>query len=321
MRDIQTAKTALGSASYDPRRLILIHAGVTCALSLLLAVLDFFLAQGIGSTGGLSGMGTRAAINTARTVLGYSQSIFTPFWSAGYIYCTLSIARNAPARPYSLWQGFRLWRPVLTVSLLVPLFCSLVSVGVFLAVTQLLTFTPLIAPVAELVLPYLSSDPASVSEAMAIMDDATALAITKAMLPLMITAFLITALVVLLYSYRYRLALLRALDVPQQGGRAAMWVSRILMRGNKKALFLLDLRFWWYYLLSTLLGVIPFGDLILPMLGVNLPWNQDVMYFIFFIVYLLCELILAVTARNTVFVSYAAFYDRLAAEYDNNEKG
>ena len=320
MNEIQTARESLRRASYDPRKLVLIHVGLTSLLTLLLAVIDCVLEQSIGSTGGLSGMGTRAVLNTARTVLSYLQMIILPFWNAGYLFSTILLARNETARPESLLQGFRSWRPVLTVTLLTSLIYSGLTVAVFLATLQLLTFTPLINPAAQLLLPYIDSA-TTVAGTMESMDVATAMAIVWALLPLILIAVAITGLAVFYFSYRYRLALFRAMDDPEKGGRAAMWVSRCMMRGRKKALFLLDLRFWWYYLLSALLSLLPLGDVILPAFGITLPENSYVTYFIFLSVYLVCQLLLALAARYTVSVSYAVFYDRLAAELNQDPKG
>ena len=85
----ETADRALARASYDPRRLVLIHMGVTCLLSALLLLLDFLLEKGIGSTAsGLSGMGSRAVLSTVQSLLQSLQMAFLPFWSVGYTYAT-----------------------------------------------------------------------------------------------------------------------------------------------------------------------------------------------------------------------------------------
>ena len=62
------ADAALQAAAYDPQKLILIHTGVIMALSLVLTALDYLLEQQIGTTGGLSGMGTRSIRDTAHCI-------------------------------------------------------------------------------------------------------------------------------------------------------------------------------------------------------------------------------------------------------------
>ena len=47
-------------AGKNVRRLAMIHAGVTVAAGLLITLLQYVLAEGMGNTSGLSGMGTRS---------------------------------------------------------------------------------------------------------------------------------------------------------------------------------------------------------------------------------------------------------------------
>ena len=61
------ARQRLGNKDY--RRLVMIHTGVTVAFALVSILLQFVLAEGIGNTGGLSGMGTRSLLETFQTVL------------------------------------------------------------------------------------------------------------------------------------------------------------------------------------------------------------------------------------------------------------
>ena len=63
------AREDLAAASYEPRKLILIHTGVTVVLALIIGLLDYLLEQQIGGTGGLGGVGTRSMLETVRTLL------------------------------------------------------------------------------------------------------------------------------------------------------------------------------------------------------------------------------------------------------------
>lgn len=301
------AKRALGYASYDPRKLILLHTGIVSVLSLVLIVLDYLIGEKIGSTGGLSGMGTRAMLTTIRTVLGDAQRILIPFWNAGYFYAMLRISRGEPAAPGSLLQGFRSFGAVLVMTILQALIYLGITILVSIVVIQILSFTPMMAPAMELVQPYLATGAVS-------LDVETAAAITQAVMPMTIAAAIIAIAVLFIFSYRYRMAIFRVMDAPKEGGRAALWVSKHLMRGNKIRLFRLDLSFWWYYLLTALLLVIAYGDLILGFFGIAMPWNDTVSYFVFYILYLICQLALDVAVKNSVTVSYGMFYNTLLTE-------
>ena len=305
----ETADRALARASYDPRRLVLIHMGVTCLLSALLLLLDFLLEKGIGSTAsGLSGMGSRAVLSTVQSLLQSLQMAFLPFWSVGYTYATLQILRGQEARPRCLLQGFRIFLPVLTSTLLMLLTCIGVLMLVSIVSVQLLSFTPLGANLLSAAEPLLASG-------MAQMDEAALLAVYDAVLPISMISFAVSALALFVFSYRFRLLYFTVCDDAQYGGRIALFTSRKLMQGCKMELFRLDLHFWWYYLILALLTVLAYGDMFLSMVGIQLPWSGSVSAAVFYVLYVLGTLAVSVLAKNTVSVAYAAFYQEKRRQF------
>ncbi len=58
----------------------------------------------------------------------------------------------------------------------------------------------------------------------------------------------------LVAAYRYRMAVYALLDEPAISAREAMEISKRITAGHKLELFVLDLSFWWYYLLTSLLA-------------------------------------------------------------------
>ena len=92
------AAERLASASYDPKKLILIHSGVQVALALLLALVQYLLDRKIGDTGGLGGMGTRSVLETIQAVLTIAQMTAAVFWQLSrknrlkFLLCRLSPA-------------------------------------------------------------------------------------------------------------------------------------------------------------------------------------------------------------------------------------
>ena len=73
------AARSLQNAAYDPKKLVLIHTAAVLIFFAVLAVVDYLLEQQIGSTGGLSGLGTRTILATAQQVLQLSEQILIPF--------------------------------------------------------------------------------------------------------------------------------------------------------------------------------------------------------------------------------------------------
>ncbi len=113
--DSKTLKTranrALNRAGFDPMKLAFCYFGATLLVSAILMALNYFIDMGIGSTGGLAGMGNRAVLMTAQNVLMLAQAIATPFWQAGWTLCVIAIYREEDVYPRNLLEGFRhAWR-------------------------------------------------------------------------------------------------------------------------------------------------------------------------------------------------------------------
>jgi hypothetical protein len=83
------------------------------------------------------------------------------------------------------------------------------------------------------------------------------------------------------------------------------------MKGYRRTLFLLDIRFWWFYLLELLICAVAFGDLILPALGIALPFSALTAGWVFPIVALLARLALYWLAKPRMAVTYALFYQQV----------
>ena len=73
------------------------------------------------------------------------------------------------------------------------------------------------------------------------------------------------------------------IENPRMGAFAALRKSRRLMRGNCISLLQLDLSFWWFYVLEVLLTVVCYADMLLPMVGIQLPFSSTVAFFLFYL--------------------------------------
>lgn len=296
----ERASAALERPNCDPKRLIFLHAGAIAAFSLIASLLDYYLAQKVGTTGGLSGMGTRAILNTARRALTLLLTVFRPFWDMGIFYIGLRILRGEGADDRSLLQGFRSAPAVIGKLLLESLnYLGVMMIASFLSMQLILSFTPYGKELMAFAVPLLENG---------LTEEAVA-AISELVSPLSTISSICGALAVLAYSYRYRMASFRVMDMPQDGGRLALYNSKVVMKGHKWELFRLDLHFWWYYLPLALLVALGYGDVILVRVGITLPLSADVQFMIFNALYLIGMFGLAVVAKNYVTVAYAAFYE------------
>ena len=82
-----------------------------------------------------------------------------------------------------------------------------------------------------------------------------------------------------------------------------------MLRGNRIRLLRLDFGQWWYYLAIGAANVVCYGDRILPLLHVELPWSADVSYYLFYFAYLLMMMGIYWRLRNRAEVTYALVYD------------
>lgn len=295
-----------------PDRVILLHTGIVLLLSLLLTLADHLLDQQIGTTGGLSGMGLRSFLETVQSILRLTQTLILPFWQIGYTSYTLRVARGQSAGPSDLLEGFRRFGPVLRLKILIAgmtfllIFVS-AYVGSFLFMMTPWA-TPLMQEMEDLV--------GSTTDTQAILESFTTLA-SDAMIPSLIIFFLCFLAGGIFLFFRFRLAELWLMDHPGSGALASLRNSKKLMRGNWKAMFRVDLGFWWFYLLDLLVSALCYGDVILDALGVEMAMDAFGGYLLFFCIYLLAQLALYWWKRNEVSVTYAHAYVALCPENTN----
>lgn len=305
------ADRSLAGAAYDPKKLVLVFAGASAAVMFLVTAANFLLETQIAGTGGLSGLAMRSALETAIQVLQTGTNLLIPFWTFGYLFCVLRMTRGESFDLKGLLEGFRNFGPVLRLNLirgayflLIGLVCLYPSIMIFLA-------TPLSQPFQAILAPYTAQGAEGIT-----VDDATLNAATEAMAPM----FVIYAVIFLIFAapkyYSYRMADYCLLDNPKAGAMVALRRSTLMLHKNRLALLKLDLRFWWFYLLDGLTVVLCYGDTLLALAGIALPMDQQVAYFLFYLLYLAGQVSLYVWARNKVECTYAAAYECLKADLD-----
>lgn len=290
------------------RKLALLWAAVAAGAGLLGSLLSFLLSTRIAETGGLDGMDMRSILSTLQSALSLFTTLALPFWTMGHTAAALEMSRTRQARPGTLPEGFRRFGPVLRFLLLQMLVYMAVAMLSINLSSILITLTPLAAPLTEQLMPTLESYSATGSY---VMDQAALEAVEAAMIPVMLFCMVVFCLICIPVSYRLRLAQFRLMDEPGCGALYAMVTSSRMMRHNCLLLFLLDLRFWWFYLAEAAITVLCYGDLLLPWMGITLPMNQDAAYFLFYFLAMAAQVGLYTVAKNRLAVTYAKFYDAL----------
>lgn len=306
----RSASHALAAAPGDPKKLALYYlAGIT-GLSLLLTLGDYLIGTQVANTGGLANLGLRSILQTVREVLPLVQMFLLLCLEYGYVSAVLGIARKQETGPKTLLNGFYRFGPVFRFTLLQALVYCLIGILAVWVGFQVFLITPLSGPLYELLEPMISGGVIDENAIMA-MDPNLATAIAESCIPLIMIVAVIYCIVLIPVFYSFRMVRFVLMDEPRQGAWASMVDSLNLMKQNRFRLFKLDLSFWWYYLLQMLAMVLCYGDLLLPLVGVVLPWSAELSYFLFYAAYLLCQFVLCFFALNKVEVTYALCYETL----------
>lgn len=306
---ILRAQSCLDGAADTPRKFTAIHAGIALGFSLLVAVLNFILGEGIGSTSGLSGMGLRSVLSTVQVLLQFASFVLMPFWQISYAGAALSMSRKKRLSPDMYLEGFRRFFAVLVLLFAQSVLIFLLGLACFYVCSGIFIATPLGRPFMEAIAPMLSQE--NIMSGNLYVDEATLTAAMDALIPMLLLFSVVFLVVSIPLMYRFRMCEMLLMDYPQLTGMRVFKGGIRIMRGQCRALFRLDLQFWWFYVLQTLVTVIGYGDLLLPLFGVELFSNPDLAYFLFYILHTLALFALLVWKKPLVQTSYALFYEEL----------
>ena len=308
------AADALCTASYDPRKLTFLHTAISTVLALLIAFLEYVLTQQIANTGGLSGIANRSLLETIQSFLQVGNMVLLPFWEMGLLFAFLSISRHQATGPRDLLAGFHRFGPIFRGKILQGvMLAGSIFISMYLG-TILFSLTPLSQPFYEAAEAYLVD---GVLDYTLLMQDQAAMSAMVYAVPFMVVCMLV--LTVPLY-YRLRMMDYILLDHPEKGAFFAMRGSKMIMRGNRIALFKLDLSFWWFYGLGILISLLCYGDVILPMLNVDLGMSADAAFFAFYAAALLCQLALYTWKKPQLLTTYAKFYESILPKDEEETK-
>lgn len=305
----QTAEHSLANAKGDPKKILLIYLAIITGLSLAVAGVSILLSNRIADTGGLGNMGLRSVLSTAKSVLPLVQSVILLGLEMGYYTMALNITRGEPISNDTLFGGFRRFFPLLRAQILL----SFLYLGLGLLAVYPGAYIFLMLPISEgfyeVLTPIMES--ASQLTGTVTIDEASMIAVSEAMEPALWIMGTLFLLLFIPTSYRYRMVTFRLIDQSRPGALRAMRESRAMMHRNRFALFRLDLSLWWFYALQGLTVALCYADMLLPMLGITLPWSESVSYFVFLCLSLLVQFVVYYLFMNRVSVTYAAAYGAL----------
>ena len=265
-KTVKSVARELLSRAGQLRQILLVYCGILLASCLVTTGLG----QGLGSlmsrSGGLGNLGTRSLLSTLQTLLPMAHTLVLLVLDLGLLAAMLRISRGQFTPPQTLRTGLARFFPLLRLLLLqIPIYLAL---GLAMVYASMMVFfmTPLSNGVIELLTPMVNSgaDPQQLVT-MLTTDDAALMAFLKAVAPMYGILLVLMAAVMIPVSYRLGVAQLVIVEDPRAGAFRALSESFRMTRRNCMAFFKLDLSFWWYYLASMLVNVLPFLDSVVPM--------------------------------------------------------
>ena len=307
IRDIRGLKHRAGErldGAQDAGKITLIYAGITLGASVLVTVINYALGLQISQMGGLRNMSVRSVLSTVQTVLPLIQILALMCLDLGYRAAMLRIGRGQYTSPQTLRAGIqRFWTMLRCTLLESVVYVFLASLSFYLAM-QIFLFSPLSGDVMELLLPIAGAEDPTL-----LLDEAAQLQLLKSLIPMFILMLVLMAVLTIPAYYRLRMVNYVMLDKPGMGAFVVLRESTKMMRKNGFALFRVDLSLWWYHALTALAVVVCYGDSLLSLAGVTLPWSEDVSYFVFYGLYLVMLFAITWFFRGRVEVTYALAYD------------
>lgn len=303
--DIRNPRSLLDGANRalargrEPKKLVYTYAGITLALSVVIALANLWLEEQISGTGGLGNLGTRAIFTTAQQAIPLLASLVSMCLDVGYLAGMMRISRGQYADHTDLRTGLRLFWPLLRMSLLQGML--FIAAG-FLAVqvsSVIFTLTPWSAPLQALLASATVIDEAFLTEAAAVMGP----------------MYLITAVVCLLMflpiMFRLRMATFCLLDAPRAGAMAAMRASNRMMRRRFGTMLKIDLYLWPYYLAVLVMSVVLYADQFLLLAGVPLPVDAGILSLAVLALSAVLQFVIQITLRNRTEATYLLAYEQL----------
>lgn len=296
-------------AAQQQQQILLIYALIALSTSFAVTAVRYALGNQIAQTGGLHNLGLRSILSTADSVLPILQTALLMCLNLGFLAAMLRIARHQYTSPKSMLTGLqRFWVLLRSRILKTFIFFGIYILSFYFAVSLFL-----LSPLSETFMQYVEPMAASSNyDPQILLENAEFMrSIIPSMLPMLALFVLAIAALGIPVFYRFRLVDYLIVDFPAYGASYAMRQSRVPMRGNAFSLFKLDLSFWWYYLLEFLITGIIYLDLILAIVGIELPVSEATLFFGSFLLYLAAEFSIFYFFKNKVAVSYALAYDSL----------
>ena len=313
IRELRDRAAELASQNREPlRKLLLVYCGVIAVLTLGVPALDLFLSDQIGTTGGLAGMRLRTVLQTIREILNLVNQFFGYFWSAGFVVAMMAMVLGREPQTRDLTGGFRRFFRVLGHIAFEFLFVVILMVAAVNLAAMLFSMSPQGGALVRELTAITSNPNLLTPEGLLNVDLIPMDLLAAIALPMTIITIVIFLPLYIWLSYGFRLSLYLLLDGTAPSAFQARFLSLRLMRGHKWSMLKLDLSFWWYYLLVTVITAVGYLDVILSLAGIPLPMDETVMFFGTIAAYCVLITALSLWKKAQVETSYVLAYEAIA---------
>ena len=308
------ARSLLSASNGDHKNIALWYTVIGAVMTLGFSVFSQLLGSRIDTTGGLGNIGLRSILSTGQTLLPIVQLLITLGLNLGYHRAVLFLARQQEASPRTLLDGFRYFGPMLRAGLFQVLLYLSYGVLTLYPAATLFAMTPWAEPFNAMMEPYLNS--ASTLGGNLVLEESAVLAMAPTLVPMMWIWLGLFLLLFIPTYFSYRMSTFCIADNPRLGAFASLRKSKFLLRGNRFALFRLDLSLWWFYALQFLISALCYGDSIAILLGISLPWSPEFGFYFFFVLALIVQILVYYFLMNRVNVAYAVAFDILNDRFE-----
>lgn len=298
-RELKSAAAHALAAGREPKKLVLGYACAFTLLALVVQVIDFAVSSELDKAVGLSNLGLNSMLSTVQLILPIAQTLVGLCLNLGYSSGMLRIGRKLYADHNELKTGFRHFWPLLRCTALQALLYFILSFVLIYPCMALFMLTPF------------SNDFWELFNSVTVVDETVIMQLYASLLPMMIIFLIVYFLISIPIQFHFRMANFILLDKPREGAFAALKGSFRMMRRNCLNLFKVDLHLWWYHLAVAFMTVVSYGNLLLPMLGVSLPWSSTVSYYVFYILYLAGIFAVDYCLRNRAELTYVMAYEAI----------
>ncbi len=311
-REIKDFASRRLEESGSQKQIVIIYVALALGLTALVTVLNYVLNLQIDNFGGLSNLGKKTMLSSVQSMLPIAQSLLAMCLDVGYVAAMLRIARGMYTSPQTLRLGFDRFWVLLRCAVCKGLLLTSVTFLSMYAGIVIFLMTPLAETATELITPLVSQ--MTMLDSVITIDDATYVQLLRAMAPCFVVGGILMLILGGPMFYSFRMVNYVIIEKPAMGALMALRESKKMMRGHRLQLLKLDASLWWYYLASVAAVVVGYGDMLLPMLGVELPMSETAAFFGFYALYMVASFCVHYFLRNRVEVSYALAYDAVKPE-------